>query len=101
METIVVPNIDVIRRRILIRFVAKLGNGSNGILVVRNLNQNSTLLAAIIKVVGIPQMVFTNLILTTPMNRIANRPLMNSMVARGYRSENVGHLKGGTENQLL
>jgi len=101
VETIVAPNIDVVRRGILFGFVAKLGNGSNGILVVRNLNQSSTLLTAIIRVVGIPQMVFINLILTTHVNRIANRPLMNSMVAGGYRSENVRHLKGGIENQLL
>ncbi len=31
VETIVVPNINVVRRGVLIRFVAKLGSRSNGI----------------------------------------------------------------------
>jgi hypothetical protein len=35
---VVVPNIDVVRRGILIGFIAKLGNGSNGVSIGRNLN---------------------------------------------------------------
>ncbi len=38
MEMVVAPNIDVIRRGILIRSTTKLGNESGGVLARRNLN---------------------------------------------------------------
>jgi hypothetical protein len=38
MEIIVAPNIDVVKREILIIIVAKLGSGLGGILVIRNLS---------------------------------------------------------------
>jgi hypothetical protein len=38
VEKVVVPNMDVVRRGILIRSVAKLGSGSGGVSVGRNLN---------------------------------------------------------------
>jgi hypothetical protein len=38
MEMVVAPNIDVIRRGILIRSTTKLGNESGGVLAGRNLN---------------------------------------------------------------
>jgi hypothetical protein len=38
VETIVTPNMDVVKRGILIGFVAKLGSGSGGVLTGRNLN---------------------------------------------------------------
>jgi hypothetical protein len=40
-------------------------------------------------------MVFTNLITTTHVNKTTNWPLMNSMVARRYRSANVMNPRGG------
>jgi hypothetical protein len=43
VEMVVTPNIDVVRRGILIGFVAKLGSGSSGISVVRNLNRSLAL----------------------------------------------------------
>jgi hypothetical protein len=70
VETIVVPNIDVVRKGVLIGSTTKLGSG--GVSTVRNLNRSSTLPTAITRVVGIPQMVFTNLIMITHVNRIAN-----------------------------
>jgi hypothetical protein len=60
MEMIVVPSINVVKRGVLIGSVMKLGDGSNGILVVRNLNQSLALLATTTGIVGIPQMVFNN-----------------------------------------
>jgi hypothetical protein len=63
---------DVVRRGVLIRFVAKLGSGSGGVLARRKLSGSSTLLIAITGVVGRPQMVFTNLIMTTHVNRIVD-----------------------------
>jgi hypothetical protein len=68
VETIVVPNIDVVKKGVLIGSATKLGNRSNGVLVVRNLRQNSALLTSITKVVGILQIVFTNSITTTHEN---------------------------------
>ncbi len=49
--------IDVIRRGILIGFVAKLGSELGGVLKGRNLSQSSTLPTTTIGVVGTPQMV--------------------------------------------
>ncbi len=74
------PSIDVVRRGISIRSTTKLGDESSGVLKGRNFNQNSTLSIATTRVVGIPQMVFTNPIMANHGNRIANRPLMSSMV---------------------
>ncbi len=80
MEMVVEPNINVVRGGILIEFATKLGNGSNGVSTRRNLSQSLALPTAIIKVVGIPQMVFTNSITTTRVNMTADQPPMNSMV---------------------
>jgi hypothetical protein len=72
VETIVTPNINVVKRGILIGFLAKFHNGSNGVSVVRNLTRSSTLPTIITKVIGTPQMVFTSSIMTTHVNKIAN-----------------------------
>jgi hypothetical protein len=71
---IVAPNINDVRREILIRSVAKLGSELGGVSTRRNLSQSSTLPVATTEVVGIPQMVFINLITTTHGNRTTNRP---------------------------
>ncbi len=95
METVVAPNINVVRRGILIRYVTKLGSRSSGILEGRNLSWSSTLLVLTTRVVGIPQMVFTNLITNSHGNMTLDRPLMSSMVVRRCKSANVVHSKGG------
>ncbi len=74
IEMVVASTMDVVRRGILIRFVAKLGSGSGGVLVGWKLNGSSTLPIITIGVVGTLQMVFTNLTMTTHVNRITNRP---------------------------
>jgi hypothetical protein len=43
VETVVAPNIDVIKKGILIRYVAKLGSGLGGVSTKKNLNQSLTL----------------------------------------------------------
>jgi len=48
----VAPNMDVVERGILIRFITKLGYGLNGVLVGRNLNWNSALPTITTRVVG-------------------------------------------------
>jgi hypothetical protein len=54
MEIIVVPNMDVVRKGILIRSITKLANKLGGISVGRNLNPSSTLPIAITGVIRIP-----------------------------------------------
>ncbi len=95
VETIVAPNINVVKRGVLIGSTAKFHNISGGVLVVRNLSRSSTLSAIITEVIGTPQMVFTKLITTTHVNKTANQPLMNSMVTGRYKSANATNPKGG------
>ncbi len=80
METVVAPNINVVRRGVLIGSATKLGNGSSGISVIRNLNQSLALPTTTNGVVDILQMVFTNLIIMIHVNMTIDRPLMSSMV---------------------
>jgi hypothetical protein len=94
VETVVMPNIDVVIRGILIRFAAKLGSRLSGVLIVWNLSRSLALPATTIGVVGIPQMVFTNPITTTRVNKTTDRSLMSSMVVGGYKSANVVHPRG-------
>ncbi len=101
MEMVVVPNIDVVKRGVLIEYVAKLGGGLSGILVVRNLNQSSTLLIATTRIVGTPQMVFIDLIMNTHVNMITNRPFMSLMVTGRYKSANAVNPRGGYQNHLM
>jgi hypothetical protein len=69
VETIVASNIDVVRRGELIRSATKLGNRLSGILAIKNLSRSSTLPTTTTRVIGIPQMVFTNPITITHVNR--------------------------------
>jgi hypothetical protein len=52
----------------------------------RNLNKSSKLLATNTGVVGTPQMVFTNLIMATHVNKIVERPPMSLIAVGGYKS---------------
>jgi len=72
VEMVVVPNIDVVKKGVLIGFIVKLGSESDGVSIGRNLSGSLALPIAIIGVVGIPQIVFTNLIMVTHVNRTAN-----------------------------
>ncbi len=94
------PNINVIRRGVVIGCVAKLSSGSSGISTIRNLSQSLALLKAITRGVGILQMVFINSITTTHLNKSTNRPLMSSMVVGGckYRASKRRILKTNCYN---
>jgi len=70
--TVVAPNINVVKREILIAFVAKLGSGLGGVSVIRNLSRSLTLPTTTIGVIRIPQMAFINLITTTHVNMTTN-----------------------------
>jgi hypothetical protein len=69
MEMVATPNIHVVKRGILIGSVVKLGSGLGGVSIIRNLSRSLTLLATTTRVVGIPQMVFTNPIMTIHVNK--------------------------------
>ena len=64
VEMIVAPNMDFVKMGVLFGFATKLGNGSSGVLARRNLSRNSTRPVITTRVVGTPQMVFTNPIIT-------------------------------------
>ncbi len=95
METIVVPNIDVITKGILIRSATKLGSRLSGVLARRNLSWSSELPTATTWIVSILQTVFTNPIMTTHGNKTTDRPLMNLMAVGRCRSTIVMHLRRG------
>jgi hypothetical protein len=67
----------------------------------KKLSGNLTLLTTSIEVIGTPQMVFTNLVMTTHVNRTIDRPSMNSTTIKGYKSANVVIRKEDIENHLL
>jgi hypothetical protein len=92
---VVALNINVVKREILIGLATKLGSKSSGVSEVRNLSQSSTLPIGTIGVFGIFQMVFTNPITTTHVNKFVDRPLMNSMAIRRCRSTDAMHPIGG------
>jgi hypothetical protein len=83
------------QKGVLIGFATKLGSGSSGVSTIWNLSRSSTLSTTTIKVVGIPQMVFTNPITTIHVNRTTYRPLMSSMIVGRYKNVDAMHLRGG------
>jgi hypothetical protein len=66
-----------------------------GVSIGKKLNGSTTLPTTSIGVIRTPQMVFSNLIMTTHVSRTIDRPLMNLMTTRGYRSVDVVNPKGG------
>jgi hypothetical protein len=101
VETIVEPNIKLIRKGIIIRFATKLGSELGGISARRNLSRSLMLPIPITRVVGIPEMVFTNQIMTFHGNNIVNPILMNLMAVRGCRSVDDVHSKGGFREPIV
>jgi hypothetical protein len=69
VEMVIAPIVDVVRRGVLIGYATKLGSGSGGVSTGRKLNGNLTLPTTTTGVGGTPQMVFTNRIMTTRVNR--------------------------------
>ncbi len=94
VETVVASNIDIVKRGILIGYVAKLGSESSGVSATRTLSQSLALPTTTTIVVGTPQVVFTNIITTTHVNMTIDWPLMNSMVVGGYKSADVVNPRG-------
>jgi hypothetical protein len=101
VETVVAPNIDVVRRGELIESIIKLGSRSSGVLAIRNLSQSLALPTITNGVVGTLQMVFTNLIMTTHVNKTIDRPLLSSMAIGRYKSANVANQRGGYQEPSI
>ncbi len=101
VEMVVAPNMNFVRRGILLKSVAKLGSGSSGTLVGRNMSQSLALLRVTTRVVGTPQLVFTNLIMIIHVNKTVGRPSVNSMVVGGYKSANVVYPRGGYQKPSI
>jgi len=59
------------------------------------LSQNPRLPTITIGVARKPQMVFTNLIITTHVNNITDQPSMNLVVIGGHKNTNVANPRGG------
>jgi hypothetical protein len=95
VETVVAPNMDVVKRGVLIRSTRKFGNELGGMSAGRNLSQSSTLLIVTTGVVGTPKMVFTNMIMTFHVNKTANQPPMSSKATRGYKSVDLTNPRRG------
>ncbi len=87
------PTQNFITNGILIGYATNLGRGLGGVLARRNLSRSSGIPISTTRIVGTPQMVFTNLIMTTYVNRTLNQPSMNSIIARRYINTNVGNLR--------
>jgi len=94
-ELVLVPDIDVVRRGVLIGFVKILGSRLSGVPIGRNPSRNSTLPTTTTRVVGIPQMVLTNLLMATHGNKTIDRPLINSMIVGRCKSANAIYSRGG------
>jgi hypothetical protein len=54
VEIIITPNMDVIKKGVIIGSITKLGSGLGGILAERNLTRSSALPITTIGVVGTP-----------------------------------------------
>ncbi len=98
---VVAPTMDVVKMVILIGSATTLGSGSNGISTRKKLSGSAILPTTTIGVVGTPQMVFFNLIMTIHMNKIAKRPSMNLMATKRYINVNAMNPKGGYQEPFI
>jgi hypothetical protein len=67
----------------------------------RKLNGSTTLLTITTRVVGTLEMVFTNPIMTTHVNRIIDQPQMSSTAIGRYKSVDVTNLRGGYQEPYV
>jgi hypothetical protein len=101
VETIVAPTTNFVKIGILIGSATNLGRGLGGVLERRNLSKSLGIPIAIIRVVRTPQMVFTNPKMTTHVNMTTYRPLMNSIIAEGYKNINAKNLGKGYRKPFI
>ncbi len=55
----------------------------------------------LLELFGTPQMVFTNLIMTTDVNRIVNQQSMGSMIVGGYKYIDATNPRGGYQKPFV
>ncbi len=84
VDIVVEPNTNVTKRGIIIRFVVNLDHALGRFSIGKKLNRSLRLPTTNTRVVGTPQMVFTNIIMTTHVHKTTYRPLMNLITTRGY-----------------
>jgi hypothetical protein len=101
VEIVVAPNTNFVKGGILIGFATNLGCESGRVSKGRNLNRSSRLPTTITRVVGTPQMVSINSMMTTHVNTITYRPPMSSIIVGGYRSTNVKNPRGGYQEPSI
>jgi hypothetical protein len=92
---VVASSVNVARRGIIIGSVVNSSHGLGGLSMRRNLNRSLRPPTMNTKVVGTPQMVFINPIMTIRVHRTTYIALMSSIVAGGYISIDVENPKGG------
>jgi len=73
VETVITPNMDVVKNGMVIGSVLNVSHGLSGFLAIRNLSRSSRLPTINTRVVRTPQMVFTNPIMTIH-DKTTNRP---------------------------
>jgi hypothetical protein len=89
VNTVVAPNMNVGKKGIITEFAVNLSCESDKFSKGTSLNRSSGLPMTNTRVVGTPQMVFTNPIMIIHVHKTIDRPSMNLIVARGYRSTNA------------
>jgi hypothetical protein len=95
MDIVVVPNMNVAKRGVVIGSTVNLGRGLGEFSMGRNLNRSLKLPMANTIIVGTPQMVFINPIMTINVHKTIDRPLMNSKAARRYINTDAKNPKKG------
>jgi hypothetical protein len=84
VDMVVTPNMNVAKRRVVIRYVINLGLGLDEFSTGRSLSKSLGLPTTNTRVVGTPQVVFFNPIMTIHVYKTTNQPFMSSIIARGY-----------------
>jgi hypothetical protein len=101
VEMVIMPNMNVVKKGLVIEFVTNLGRGLGGVSTRKNLNRSSRLPASNTKVVGTPHMVFTNPIMTIHVNKTVDQLLMSSIAIGRYRSTDAKNLRGGYQEPSI
>jgi hypothetical protein len=88
---IIKPNTNIAKRGVVIGSIVNLDHGLGRFLANRSLSRSLPI--ANIKVVGTPQMVFTNPIMITHEHKTIYKPLMSSITVGRYRNIDAEDLK--------
>jgi len=101
VEIVVTLSTNLIKCGILIGSTIILDSGSSGVSTRRNLSRSFALSITTIRVVRTPQIMFTNLIITTHVNKITDRPPMNSMATRRCKNADATNPRKGYQEPSI